>query len=110
MTFLNIFLRIYLPNLEHGLPVTKKPRKAPNIIDPAASLFKIHGSVLHSKNMKYKNPSIKPPTTPKKGFQKYHVVKNSLTFFGFGVTLQEFAISTYLYISMQIYKLLFKSQ
>jgi len=53
----------------------------------------------------YKNPSKRPVATPKKGFQKYHVVKNSFTLLGRGVILQLLSILTYLDICMQRYAL-----
>ena len=40
-------------------------------------------------------PAKTPARIPRKGFQKYHVVKNSFTFFGRDVTLQLLSMSFY---------------
>lgn len=85
----------YRPNLEQGLPVTKNPNNPPNNIELYASLVNDHAQVLHSTKWKYKNPASNPAVTPIKGFQKYHDVKNSLTLFGLGVTLQLLSIDLF---------------
>jgi hypothetical protein len=90
-----------LPNREHGLPVTKNPSKPPKNIELRVSPVNSNGTGLASRKTLYNNPKDNPITTPRKGFQKYQVEKNSFTLFGLGVTLQLASIFTYLYISMQ---------
>jgi hypothetical protein len=75
----------------------KKPKIPPVIILFTGLLVMGQVPELHPTKKKYKNPARLPIIMPKKGFQKYHDLKNSLTDFGFGFGVLQFA-SIYLYI------------
>jgi hypothetical protein len=76
----------------------KKPKIPPVIILFNGLLVMGHVPDLHPTKKKYKNPARLPIAIPRKGFQKYLDLKNSLTVFGFGVVLQFGSIHLYIII------------